>query len=240
MPSELIERALPFHISSEETLDYDEDTGIDKQIYHMKKIVNAFIQTNLSGAVTYWSKEAQQLFGWSHGDTLGRDFFTMILTTPMKLSQLLGEGTQTFELTGTHRDGHEIELELNLFSELWLSNNKTDVTLFLRDLSAQRQQALRLSQSEERNRQIFENALDAVIVANIQGTVVAWNRHAETTFGWTINEAVGRNLTDVVIPLRFHAQHLEGMKRFLQTGEKRIIDSIAGSQSLRNLTNIKL
>jgi PAS domain S-box-containing protein len=39
----------------------------------------------------------------------------------------------------------------------------------------------------------------SVILADVQGVVTGWNRHAETLYGWTHDEAVGRTILDLVV-----------------------------------------
>jgi PAS domain S-box-containing protein len=40
----------------------------------------------------------------------------------------------------------------------------------------------------------------AVVATDRHGTVTNWNRHAEVVFGWSGEEAVGRNILDLVLP----------------------------------------
>ena len=56
------------------------------------------------------------------------------------------------------------------------------------------------------------------------GFIIDWNRQAEGTFGWTREEAVGRVLSDTIIPPRHRESHLRGLEHFLDTGEGRVFD----------------
>lgn len=80
----------------------------------------------------------------------------------------------------------------------------------------------RIKQSDERNRQIIESALDAVVTVDKQGTITGWNKQADMTFGWSREDAIGRNLVETIFPPDFR-QHEKGMARFLETGIKNII-----------------
>ena len=62
---------------------------------------------------------------------------------------------------------------------------------------------------------ILETAHDAFVGIDDAGHVVAWNSQAETTFGWTASDAVGRLLSELIIPDRFVAQHTAGLSHFL-------------------------
>ena len=70
------------------------------------------------------------------------------------------------------------------------------------------EQALRAS--EERVRLIIETAYDAYIGMNGAGLINDWNAQAQTTFGWSRSEVVGRSLTELIVPLR-HRSHREGL-----------------------------
>ena len=50
------------------------------------------------------------------------------------------------------------------------------------------------------------------------GRIVEWNRQAESTFGWSRDEAVGRFLAETIIPPRHRAEHEHGLASFLATG----------------------
>ncbi|HSJ32666.1 MAG TPA: ATP-binding protein [Longimicrobiales bacterium] len=78
--------------------------------------------------------------------------------------------------------------------------------------------------AEGRMRAIVESALDAIVTTDESSVITGWNRQAEVTFGWTAKEAIGRTLSDTIIPPQHRAAHRRGMERYLATGEKRIMD----------------
>jgi PAS domain S-box-containing protein len=66
---------------------------------------------------------------------------------------------------------------------------------------------------------VLESAHEAFISMGEDGQILAWNREAERTFGWSREAVLGRLLRDVVIPHEYRARHDEGLRRFLQEGE---------------------
>ena len=81
------------------------------------------------------------------------------------------------------------------------------------------------AEGEGRLRAIVDSALDAVIQMDSDGMISGWNRQAEAIFGWTHDEAVGRALHETIIPLRYREAHVHGLKRFLSSGEGRVLNT---------------
>ncbi len=71
---------------------------------------------------------------------------------------------------------------------------------------------------------LLENALDAVIGMDSDGCITQWNRQAKETFGWSKEEIVGKKLADTIIPKQYREAHEKGLKRFLASGEGRILN----------------
>ncbi len=91
---------------------------------------------------------------------------------------------------------------------------------------AQRVQAQAvLAESQDRLRTIIETALDAVVQIDATGTITGWNAQAQTVFGWSRAEALGRALHEMVIPTQHREAHVKGMQRFLLVGEGPILNS---------------
>jgi PAS domain S-box-containing protein len=90
---------------------------------------------------------------------------------------------------------------------------------FLETLRAE--QAVRLS--EGRKRAILDSSLDAVITMDHQGRVVEFNRAAERLFGYPEDAAIGQMLAELLIPPALRERHHEGLRRYLETGESRIV-----------------
>lgn len=76
-----------------------------------------------------------------------------------------------------------------------------------------------LRQSETRSRLIIETANDAFVAMDSDGSILAWNPQAVTTFGWTHDEAMGKAVADLIIPQRFREAHWEGLRNYLSTGD---------------------
>jgi PAS domain S-box-containing protein len=81
-----------------------------------------------------------------------------------------------------------------------------------------------LEDIENRYKTMIKNSLDAVIVINSSSVIVEWNQRAEVYFGWTEKEAIGMDLSELIIPMRFREAHKNGIKRFMSTGRGQILN----------------
>jgi PAS domain S-box-containing protein len=87
-----------------------------------------------------------------------------------------------------------------------------------------RREALSLvAASDARAHLILNTAHDAFVGMDEHSVIVQWNAQAEKTFGWTQDEAIGRNIAETIIPAAYREAHLSGMKRFLTTGEAPVV-----------------
>jgi PAS domain S-box-containing protein len=65
------------------------------------------------------------------------------------------------------------------------------------------------------------------------GSVVEWNRHAESVFGWSREEAIGRPLASLIIPEDMRDPHKGGLRRYLPNGERKILNTRIEVEALR-------
>jgi PAS domain S-box-containing protein len=77
-------------------------------------------------------------------------------------------------------------------------------------------------QAEERHA-IVESALDCIIAMDTDGIVSEFNPAAERTFGYSREEAVGRRLSELIIPPEFREAHSQGLRRHVETGEVTVL-----------------
>ncbi|MCI0330902.1 MAG: PAS domain S-box protein [candidate division Zixibacteria bacterium] len=89
-----------------------------------------------------------------------------------------------------------------------------------------------LRTSEERFRSVTETAHDAIVMANQEGTIIVWNRGAQGIFGYMAEEVLGQPLT-VLMPERYQDTHRKGLRRFLQTGEARVVGKTVELHGIR-------
>ena len=72
-------------------------------------------------------------------------------------------------------------------------------------------------------RGILENALDCIITMDSAGRILEFNPAAEHAFGFSKEEAIGKELADLIIPQRMREQHRRGLAHFLKTGAGPVI-----------------
>jgi len=98
-------------------------------------------------------------------------------------------------------------------------------SLFLAAIITQRKRAEEaFRESEERTRTIIEHALDGIIVIDSRGLITSWNSQAEKIFGWSSVEVMGRQMAEIIIPVKYREAHQRGVKHFLATGEGPFLD----------------
>ncbi|MFZ0391396.1 MAG: SpoIIE family protein phosphatase [Calditrichia bacterium] len=91
---------------------------------------------------------------------------------------------------------------------------------------------VQLERSESRFRSVVQTANDAIISSDKEGNIIFWNEYAERLFGYDRSEAIGKPLT-LIMPEKHRQAHTEGLKRFLSTGETRLMGKVAELEGLR-------
>ncbi len=71
---------------------------------------------------------------------------------------------------------------------------------------------------------VLKTALDAVVVMRLDGTVAGWNDVAARIFGWSFEEAQGRRMSEMIIPVQYREAHERGLSKFIATGEGPVLD----------------
>ena len=73
-----------------------------------------------------------------------------------------------------------------------------------------------VSENEWMYKKIIEASQDAVIMADRNGVLCLWNNGAETIFGYSSDEVIGKTL-DLIIPNRFRERHWNGYMNVIAT-----------------------
>lgn len=81
-----------------------------------------------------------------------------------------------------------------------------------------------LRSSEELRRLIVDSSLDAVVVVDQNGSITHWNPNAETLFGWTEAEALGRSIVDTVVPPENRRSILDALRRCVEEGDDTLLN----------------
>ncbi|TPP04251.1 PAS domain-containing sensor histidine kinase [Rhizobium glycinendophyticum] len=79
-----------------------------------------------------------------------------------------------------------------------------------------------LDDREARMTSILDTVLDATIISDENGNIISFNSAAVRQFGYSETEAVGQNLR-LLMPQPYKVEHDGYMRRYMETGEKRII-----------------
>ncbi|MBM1220234.1 PAS domain S-box protein [Ponticoccus sp. SC2-23] len=77
--------------------------------------------------------------------------------------------------------------------------------------------------TKDRMQTIVDNSLDAIVVTDLEGRIVEFNRAAERIFGYSQETALGRPMGELIVPEHLRDMHERGMARYLEGGERHVI-----------------
>jgi PAS domain S-box-containing protein len=90
-----------------------------------------------------------------------------------------------------------------------------------------------LRASEERLRTTIDSALEGIITMDAAGIVLEFNPAAETMFGYSRAEAVGKELAELIIPPLLRDRQRAGLARHQTTGAGTILNRRVELPALR-------
>jgi PAS domain S-box-containing protein len=144
---------------------------------------------------------------------------------PVKYTFETGK-TQTYIHTHYDKEGNPVYVEVRSYPMKDTAGHVpsaieiiTDITKTITLEKVLENKVKELQESEERFRKISVTAQDAIIMINDEGNISYWNPSAEKIFGYTEEEAKGKNLHRLIVPAMFHENYLKGFERFKDTGQ---------------------
>jgi PAS domain S-box-containing protein len=140
----------------------------------------------------------------------------------LAVADLKATGTmQPYQKEYFRKDGSRVPV---LVGAAPLEEGGNDGVAFALDLSEQKRAEEALRRVEEQARAIVDSALDAVVVMDAEGIITEWNKQAEETFGWTRPEALGRRMSETIIPAQYRLSHERGLEQFFKTGQGPVLN----------------
>ena len=91
-------------------------------------------------------------------------------------------------------------------------------------MAQQLQSEQELRKREAELQMVLQNANDAYVCIDHNGVILDWNQQAEQTFGWSSQEAIGRRLDEMIIPVTMREAHRAGLRHYLATGELNVLN----------------
>jgi diguanylate cyclase (GGDEF)-like protein/PAS domain S-box-containing protein len=101
------------------------------------------------------------------------------------------------------------------------------------DITERKQAELVLAQEEKKWRAILEASYDASVMIDSKGRILFWSPSAERMFGWTGEEAFGREIHELIAPVEYHEAAAKGMEQFSHTGQGYVLDSVDEFKAFR-------
>jgi len=100
-----------------------------------------------------------------------------------------------------------------------LVNGRAAVVFMARDITERLRGETALRESELRFRSLLRDIPSISVQGYLtDGTVSYWNKASEQLYGYSAQEALGRNLLDLLVPPALHAQVREQMQQMFATG----------------------
>lgn len=143
-----------------------------------------------------------------------------------------GSGHEPFKTRHRLKNGELRNVEL--FVNKLTYQSRTYIYTILHDITDRQIAEEALLNNKQRLRAIIDTAMDAVIQFDGKGVIIDWNSRAEAMFGWTQEEAIGKELITTIIPPQQHEQYQKNAQDLLNSENKQIRHARFESSGQRN------
>ncbi|HXF32491.1 MAG TPA: PAS domain S-box protein [Solirubrobacterales bacterium] len=181
-----------------------EGTGDRARANLVSSVLDAVLVLDAEERVVEFSAAAEELFGISKADAVGRDLVELIVPPELRESVRYclsgGEGEpppaeellgRRIEMPGRRGDGSRFRVELTIVRA---AEPGSGPTVFARDVSHR----LELERTHAHMAQVVAGSQDAVLSKDLEGIVTTWNPAAERLYGYSAEEAIGQHVSFLI------------------------------------------
>jgi PAS domain S-box-containing protein len=184
--------------------------------------MDGLVLLELDGRIVDVNPAIERLYGFQQAELVGRNVLDVLARNRRDeaikfMHTVRTKGYAQTRDHATRKDGTEFFCEPR--AVLMDYRGETHMLAIVRDITIERQRERALRQSEELLRATVESGFDCIIAMDAKGIVREFNPAAERCFGYRREDAIGREVCELIIPERFRAEHRATLAHFLATGE---------------------
>ncbi len=169
----------------------------------ISEVVDALINIDLEGNITFWNDSAANLFGFSKSQVFGKfigkiipgieeNYFKILLAELLKNKVWEGE----FRISTKASKEEYIKVRMGLVGE----ENKESIILLCSSVTKQVEIEKTLRRSEEHFRNIVTNSHEYICTLDLNGNITYANPFFINTFRYSKEELLNMNLKDLIEP----------------------------------------
>jgi PAS domain S-box-containing protein len=158
------------------------------------------------GLLTSVNRSAERLLGYDRAEMIGHRVFEFLAIeyhdAAIEHYQAKLSGEQTVAIHQAEcicKDGSRLPIEVST-RLIFEGEHFVGVQGIVRNLSARKKIEAALRQSEQRYRDLFENANDIIYTLDLEGYYTSVNQRAEELTGYTRTEIIGRHISEAIAP----------------------------------------
>jgi PAS domain S-box-containing protein len=200
----------------------------EKKYRHLVENANSIIlKLDNRGYITFFNEFAQQFFGYSLDEILGKNAVGTIVPE----RETSGRSLRTIILDiCAHPEQYRIHENENITKEgrkVWIQwtnrvifdehGRATEVLCIGDDITGQKRAEERMRESETKYRSLFESSLDGILIADLNGRFTDANQSALDMLGYTAEELTGLNFWQIT-PECWHATEADTLDDILTRG----------------------
>jgi PAS domain S-box-containing protein len=168
--------------------------------------------------IHYVNKSYLHMFGYDDLEELIGQHISVVIA-PEDAARLLEFGRSRvrgeqppseYEFKGRRKDGSTVDVEASVSASNVGDSNY--ITTMIRDITERKaaEEAIRFQAH------LLDTVEQSVIATDLDGNVIYWNQFAQKLYGWTAQEAIGRQVMELTTPKVMTEQALEIMSRLRQ------------------------
>jgi PAS domain S-box-containing protein len=185
---------------------------------------DAIISKNLDGIITSWNRGAEQLFGYTSKEAIGKPITLIIPAERLAEEAMIierlkrGERIEHFDTERIAKDGSKLDISLTVSPVRDAAGRVVGASKVARDITGRK----RAEESLAEQARLLQLTNDAILIRDSGDHITYWNRGASELYGYSSDEALGRVSHDLLhtkfpMPLEQIKEHLRNEDRW--TGE---------------------
>jgi PAS domain S-box-containing protein len=190
----------------------------------LEAAANAIMITDSQGAVLWVNPAFTSLTGYSPEEVIGKT--SSPLRSGEHESEFYRELWETItagrvwygEMVNRRKNGSLYTEEMTITPVRDANGTISRFVAIKQDITQRKRAEEELRERESTFHGITDSTQDAILMMDPQGCLSFWNPAAEHILGYTRNEALGRNLHELLVPQRYQDAHQKGFPEFQRTG----------------------